>query len=74
MYNQHTKECRQPGTEVWLRGAEEKLFLETKALNTQKYGRKKGNEFQETPIFTNLKKRIRAHKASSKATRLFDTK
>jgi len=35
---------------------------------------KKGKKYQENPIYTNLKKRIRAHRASSKATRLFLTK
>jgi len=37
---------------------------------------KKGGKqnVRENPIFTNLKKRIRAHRASSKATGLFFTK
>ena len=30
------EEWRQPGTRAWLRGAEERLLLETKALHTHK--------------------------------------
>jgi len=35
------EEWRQPGTESWLRGAEERLLIETKALHTQKKCQKK---------------------------------
>jgi len=43
------EEWRQPGTGAWLRGAEERLLLETKALHT----RKKGGEIcQKKSIFT----------------------
>jgi len=31
-----TWKCRQPGTGAWLRGAEERLLLETKSLHTKK--------------------------------------
>ena len=67
------EEWGQPGTEAWLRGVQERLLLETKSLHTK---RKKEKKCQENPIFTNLKKRIRAYRASSKATslRLFLTK
>jgi len=51
-----------------LRGAEERLLLETKKGLVHK------KNVRTKPIFTNLAKRIRAHRASSKATRLFLTK
>jgi len=66
------EEWRQPGTGACLRGAEERLLLETKTLHTQKKGGKKN--VRKTPIFTILTNRIRAHRASSKATRLILTK
>jgi len=43
------EEWRQPDTGAWLRGAEERLLWETKALHTK-------NQCQQKPIFTNLKK------------------
>ena len=55
-----------------MRGAEERLLLETEkgAQNkTTKKGR--GEMSEKKPIFTNLKKRIRVHRVSNKATRLF---
>ena len=70
--HQHTctistqEEWRQPGTGAWFRGVEERLLLET--LHTQK------KNVRKKPIFTNLKTKIRAHRASSKVTRLFLTK
>jgi len=48
-----------------------KAFFRDKGLAHKK---EKGKKMSETPIFTNLKKRIRAHIASSKATRVFLTK
>ena len=74
--NQYTKKIPQLATGVWLRLVEERLLLETKVCtHTKKRGRKKkGEKCQEKLIFTNLKKRIRAHRASSKVTRLFLTK
>jgi len=50
MYNKHTciistqEEWRQPDTGAWLRGAEERLLLKTKALHTQK---KEGEKMSE---------------------------
>ena len=66
------EEWRQPDTGACLRGAEEWVLLETKALHTHKKGGKEN--VRKKQIFKNLKKRIRAHRASSKATKLFLTK
>ena len=44
------------GTGAWLKGAEERFLLETKALHTQKGKRKKDKKSEENQIFTNLKK------------------
>jgi len=60
------EEWRQPGTGAWLREAEIRLLLEI--LHTNK------KNVRKKTIFTDLKKRLRAHRASSKATRLFLTK
>jgi len=60
------EEWRQPDTGAWLRGDGKRLLLDT--------NKKGGKKCQKKSIFTNLKKRIRAHRASSKATRLFLTK
>ena len=65
------EEWQQPDTGAWLRGAEERLLLETNLAHTQKRGKKKGKKCQEKLILANLKKMIRAHRASSKVTRLF---
>jgi len=54
-----------------MRAAEGKLFLEIKALHTHKKGKRKGNKSQENPDKHESTKRIRAQRASSKATRLF---
>ena len=64
------EEWRPPGTGAWLRGAERWLLLETKAVHTHTHTKK----CHEKLIFTNIKKKIRAHRATSKATRLFLTK
>jgi len=69
------EEWRQPDTGAWLRGEEERPLLETKALHTHKKGEKKGGgNVSKKPLFTSLEKKIRAHRAFSKATRLFLTK
>jgi len=63
MYNQHTRGMATTRHMSLVERGGKKALLEN--LHTQ-------NEIgQEKPIFTNLKKTIRAHKASSKATRLF---
>jgi len=46
-----------------------KAFVKDKGLAHTQKGRKK--HVRKKPIFTNLKKKIQAHRASSKATRLF---
>ena len=61
------EEWRQPGTGVWLREAKKGFVRDLAHTHTQKKSETK-------PIFTNLKEKIRAHRASSKATRLFVTK
>jgi len=43
------EELRQPGVGAWLRGAEERLLLETKALCTHKKGGKKERKMSENP-------------------------
>jgi len=65
MYNQHTRGMETTRHRSLVERGRRKALLET--LHTQKNVRKK-------PIFTNLKEKILAHKASSKATRLFLTK
>ena len=62
----------QPGTGAWLGGAEEMILSETKALHTHKKRKKK--RMPRIDIYESKKKKIRAHRASSKATRLFLTK
>jgi len=61
------EEWRQPGRGAWLRGAKEKALLE--ALHTHKKNKMSG----KTDIHES-KEKIRAHRASSKATRPFLTK
>jgi len=68
------EEWRQPGTGAWLRGAEETLSLKSKACTHTKKRREKYQNVRKNPIFTNPKKRIRAHRAFRKATGLFLTK
>jgi len=58
---------QQPGAGAWLGGAEERLLLETKVLHTQTKNVRKSDIHQS-------KKKIRAHKAFSKAIRLLLTK
>ena len=60
------EEWRQPGTGAWLRGAERRRLLET--LHTQKKKCQTKTDIHES------KEKILAHRASSKATRLFLTK
>ena len=45
------EEWRQPGTEAWLRGVQERLLLETKALHTK---RKKEIKCQEKNLYSRL--------------------
>ena len=76
------EEWRQPGILAWLKGAEEKLLLETTICKSRRScawvppskQKKRGKKCQEKLIFTNLKTKIQAHRASSKATKLFVTK
>jgi len=74
--NKHTKEVATTWHKSLVERGEKKLLFETKALHTHKKGekRKRKRKCQTTPIFTNLKKRIRIHTAFDKATRLFFTK
>ena len=62
------EELRQPDKGAGLKEAEERLLLETKALHTHTK-----NNCQKKPIYTNLKKRIRAHRAKllEQSSRLF---
>ena len=62
------EEWRQPDTGAWLRGAEEWLFLETKALHTQKNIRK--------TRYSRIQRKGFEHTAwaSSKATRPWDAR
>ena len=71
MYNQYTRGTETTRHRSLVKGDGRKALLET--LHTHKQQQKK--KMSETkPIFTNLKEMIRAHRASSKATRLFLTK
>jgi len=54
-----------------LREAEERLLFETKALHTHRQGEKKEETMSEKTDVHESKKKIRAHRASSKVTRLF---
>ena len=67
MYNQHTRGMATTRHRSLVERGERKALLETLHTHTKKMSETK-------PIFTNLKKKTRAHRASSKATRLFLTK
>ena len=71
MYNQHTRGISTTRHRNLVEKGGRKAFVRDKGLaHTPK--RKKENKNSRKPqIFTNLKKKIRAHRASSKATRLF---
>ena len=71
MYNQHTRGMETTRHRSLVERGGRKALLET--LHTHKKNENKKN-VRENPIFTNLKEKIRAHRASSKATRLFLTK
>jgi len=72
MYNQHTREMATTRHRSLVERGERKAFVRDKGLAHQK---KRGiKNVRKNPIFTNLKKRIQAHRASSKATGLFLTK
>jgi len=51
-----------------LRGAEESLLLETTTLYTNKTKKQETNIVRKKLTITNLKKKIRAHRAASKTT------
>jgi len=72
MYNQNTTRGmattrHRPGSLV--ERGRRKAFVRDKDLAYKK--KQEGKKVRKHPIFTNLKKKIRAHGASSKATRLF---
>jgi len=70
MYNQHTKGMETTRHRSLVERGGRKALLETLHTHTTK-----NKKMSETKlIFTNLKEKIRAHRASSKATRLFLTK
>ena len=72
MCNQHTRGMATTRHKSLVEMGGRKAFARDKtALHTQKKVRKKS---QETWIFSNSKKRIRAHRAPSKAARQFFTK
>ena len=60
----HKRNAQEPGWEGWKKG----FVRDLAHTHTHK------KKCQEKTICTNLKKKIRAHRASSKATRLFLTK
>ena len=70
MYYQHTKGMATTRHRSLVERGGRKALLET--LHTHTHTHTKMSETK--PIFTNLKEKIRAHRASSKATRLFLTK
>ena len=67
MYNQHTRGMATTRHRSLVKRGGRKAFVRDLAHQKKKWQEKK-------PIFTKLKKKIRAHRASSKATRLFLTK
>ena len=69
MYNQHTRGMETTRHRSLVERGGRKALLET--LHTHTHTKK---NVRKKPIFTNLKEKILAHKASSKATRLFLTK
>jgi len=73
MYNQHTRGMETTRHRSLVERGGRKALLETLHIHTHK--KKINKKMSETkPIFTNLKEKNRAHRASSKATRLFLTK
>jgi len=75
MYNQHTRGMARTRHRSLVEKGGRKAFVRDKDLahQTNKNKRREKN-VRKKLIFTNLKKKIRAHRASSKATRLFLTK
>ena len=70
MYNQHTRGMATTRHRSLVERGGRKAFVRDKDIaHTQK-----GKNIRENPKFTTVKKKIRAHRASSKATRLFPTK
>jgi len=68
MYNQHTRGMETIRHRSLVERGGRKALLETLHTHAQK------KNVRKKPIFTDLKEKIRAHRASSKATRLFLTK
>ena len=69
MYNRHTRRMATTRHKSLFEGGGRKAFVRDKGLaHTKKKCQKK---CQKNPIWTNLKRRIRAHRTSSKATKLF---
>jgi len=74
MYNQHTREMETTRHRSLVERSGRKAFVTDKerpCAEKKKWGEK---NVRKNPIFTNLKKRIQAYRASSQATRLFLTK
>jgi len=65
MYNQRTREMATTRHRSLVERSGRKAFVRDKDFAPQR------KNVRKKPIFTNLKKRIRAHRASSKATRIF---
>jgi len=72
MYNQYTRGIVTTRHRSLVERDGKKAFVRDKERPCTR--KKKEKNFSNKPIFTNLKKRIRAHRASSKATRPFLTK
>jgi len=72
MYNQHKRGMATTRHRSLIEKGRRRAFVRDKGLtHTKEKAKKKETKRQQKPIFTNLKTRIRAHKASSKATRPF---
>jgi len=69
MFNLYTRGMATTRRRSLVGGAEERLLLEAEPMYTHKK-----KTFGKTDIYKSKKKGIRAHKASSKASRLFLTK
>jgi len=72
MYNQHTRRMETTRHRSLVERGGKKALLETLHTHSQKNKNQKNSGTK--PIFTNLNEKIRAHRASSRATRLFLTK
>jgi len=74
MYNQHTRGMETTRHRSLVERGGRKALLETLHTHTHQKKMKKNKMSETKLIFTNLKEKIPAHRASSKATRLFLTK